>query len=97
MTSQHQQARVKDVLTSFGLPITGEDWKFEDLYRKLMDSIDKRGGARFKAEEVEGPKVYETFTAYLQDHCQHRETVAIQNRDLSISYRCTACLHVEKE
>lgn len=97
MTSQHQQERVKHVLTSFGLPVTGEAWKFEDLYRALVGSIDNRGGARTKKEEVAGPKVYETFTDYLQEHCQHRVTAPIQNKDLSISYRCTTCNHIEKE
>lgn len=96
MTSQHQQQRIQQVLTSFGLPVTGDDWKFEDLYKALVGSIDNRGGARPKKAEPE-IKVYETFTDYLQEHCQHRETVPIQNRDLSISYRCITCNHIEKE
>jgi len=96
MTSQHQQQRVKHILTSFGLPVAGDGWKFDDLYRALVNSIDKRGGARSKKVEPE-VKVYANYTEYLQAHCQHRVTVPIQNRDLSISYRCTTCNHVEKD
>jgi len=96
MTSQNQQARVKHVLTSFGLPIVGDGWKFDDLYRALTNSIDKRGGARTKKVEPE-VKVYATYTEYLQDHCQHPQCVPIQNKDLSISYRCTTCNKVEED